>query len=111
MLFRSQYRSELYPFNCDFYIPSIDTYIEYNGSQYHHKHPFDENNEDDIKELNRLKELEQEKLKTNKHTQYTFIIYTWTDLDIRKRKIAKENNLNFIEFWSVQELKDWLDKQ
>ena len=106
-----QYHSKKYPYACDFYIPSIDTYIEYNGSQYHHKHPFDENNKDDIKELNKLKELEQEKLKTYKHTQYTEIIYTWTDLDIRKRKIAKENNLNFIEFWSVQELKDWLDKQ
>ena len=106
-----QYHSKEYPYACDFYIPSIDTYIEYNGSQYHHKHPFDKNNEDDIKELNKLKELEQEKLKTYKHTQYTEIIYTWTDLDIRKRKIAKQNNLNFIEFWSVQELKDWLDKQ
>ena len=39
-----QYKSELYPFNCDFYIPEINTYIEYNGSQFHHFHPFNENN-------------------------------------------------------------------
>ena len=28
----SQYRSDVYPFNCDFYIPSKDFYIEYQGS-------------------------------------------------------------------------------
>jgi len=108
-----QYKSELYPFNCDFYIPSIDTYIEYNGSQFHHFHPFNENNEKDIKELKRLQNLNKKnkRHKESKKSQYDTIIYVWTDLDIRKRKIAKENNLNFIEFWSVQELKDWLDKQ
>lgn len=29
-----QYKSELYPFRCDFYIKTIDTYIEYNGFFY-----------------------------------------------------------------------------
>ncbi len=30
--FEYQYRSELYPFNCDFYIKSLDLYIEIQGS-------------------------------------------------------------------------------
>ena len=53
-----QYSDDKYIFNCDFYIPSIDTYIEYNGSHYHHYHPFNENNKEDIKELLKLKKIE-----------------------------------------------------
>lgn len=102
-----QYRSEEYPFNCDFYIPSLNLYIEYQGSHFHKGHPFDENNPNDISELNRL----NEKLnRYNKKSQYDMIIYTWTNLDVRKRKIAKENNLNWIEFFNINELKEWLAK-
>ena len=104
-----QYHSKEYPFNCDFYIPSLDLYIEYQGSHYHHFHPFNENNINDIKELNRLKQIEIEELKTKKKSQYTKIIYTWTDLDIRKRKIVNQNNLNFIEFWNLDDVKKWLN--
>ena len=99
-----QYRSEKYPFNCDFYIPSLDMYIECQGSHYHHGHPFDKHNKEDIIELENLKRLEEEKLKTHKSTQYTQIIYTWTDLDVRKRNIAKANKLNYIEIWDKNDL-------
>jgi len=51
-----QYKSEDYPFNCDFYIPSLNIYIEYNGSQYHCGHPFNKENVDDIKKLYELKQ-------------------------------------------------------
>ena len=27
--------------------------------------------------------------------------------DPNKRRIAKENNLNYLEFWNINELKDW----
>lgn len=104
-----QYTSKEYPFNCDFYMPSLNLYIEYNGSHYHHRHPFNENNIEDINELNRLKKLEKEKLKTSTKTQYSQIIYTWTDLDVRKRNIAKQNNLYWIEFFTIEELKNWLN--
>lgn len=97
------YTSEKYPFNCDFYIPSLDTYIEYNGSQYHHGHAFNSNNIDDINELSRLQLLSDDK------NQYSKIIYTWTDLDVRKRNIANENNLNFIEFWNINDVINWLN--
>ena len=42
-----QYYSEKYPFNCDFYIKSLDTYIECNFNWTHGGHWFDENNEED----------------------------------------------------------------
>ncbi len=107
-----QYRSEVYPFNCDFYIPSINMYIEYQGSQYHHNHPFDKYNIDDINELNRLKELNKKsnRHKEGKKSQYDNIIYVWSDLDVRKRNIAKENNLNYIELWNFDDVKNLVDK-
>lgn len=108
-----QYKSELYPFNCDFYIPSLDLYIEYNGSHYHHYHPFDVNDDNDINELNRLKEKANNSNahKNDKKSQYDNIIYTWTILDLKKRNIAQQNNLNYIEFWNINEVKEWINKK
>ena len=97
-----QYRSEEYPFNCDFYIPSLDLYIECN---YHWTHGFHPYNKDNIEDQNKLQEWK------NKNTKYYYIaINTWTKRDINKRNIAKQNNLNFIEFWNINELKEWINK-
>ena len=108
-----QYKSDLYPYNCDFYIPSLNLYIEYNGSHYHHYHPFDINDDNDLNELNRLKEKAENSNahKNGKKSQYDNIIYTWTILDSKKRNIAQQNNLNYIEFWNINEVKEWINKQ
>ena len=108
-----QYKSDLYPYNCDFYIPSLNLYIEYNGSHYHHYHPFDINDDNDINELNRLKEKANNSNahKNGKKSQYDNIIYTWTILDLKKRNISQQNNLNYIEFWNINEVKEWINKQ
>lgn len=104
-----QYRSDVYPFNCDFYIPSLDLYIECQYAQFHHKRPY-LGTEQDLKDIELLKEKanKSERHKMGKESQYDKIIYVWTDLDVKKRNIAKENNLNYIEFWTVDELKKWL---
>ena len=92
--FEYQYKSELYPFNCDFYIKSLNLYIEIQGNWTHGFHPFDDNNEDDIKRLNEMK---------SKNTQYhKNAINTWTIRDVKKRNIAKQNNLNYLEIFSIK---------
>lgn len=108
---KRQYMSKVYPFACDFYIPSIDLYIEFNGSQYHCGHPYNKDNKSDIELLNKLKEksISSKRHKDGKKSQYDMMIYTWTDLDVRKRNIAKENNLNYIEFWNIKEVETWLE--
>ena len=83
-----QYFSEEYPFKCDFYIKSEDLYIELNAFWTHGPHPFDENNTDDLKLLESLKQKDDDWSRT--------YIYTWTDLDVRKYKTAVINNLNFV---------------
>lgn len=90
---KRQYKSEKYPFYCDFYIPSEDLYIEYNGHWTHGQEPYDENNL-----------LHQEKLKLweSKNSKfYNNAIITWTKRDVLKRKIAKENGLNWVEFFNI----------
>jgi len=96
---KRQYRSEVYPFNCDFYIPSLDLYIECN---YHWTHggKIYEGTEEDNQLLQKWKD---------KNTQYyNNAINTWTNLDIKKYKIAKQNNLNYKIFWNINELKEFI---
>jgi hypothetical protein len=92
LVYIRQYKSDLYPFSCDFYIPSIDLYIEIQGNWTHGGHPFDKDNIDDIKKLNLWKEKNS--------PYYNNAIYAWTDLDVRKRKIALDNKLNYLEIFS-----------
>lgn len=95
-----QYKSKEYPFNCDFYIPSINTYIECNYSWVHGPHSYDLNNEND--------KLLLETWQSKNTEYYNNAITTWTIRDVNKRNIAKQNNLNYIEFWNINEVKEWL---
>ena len=96
-----QHRSELYPFNCDFYIQSLDLYIECNYGWIHGGHPYNENNKEDQLILKSWKD------KNTKY--YNNAIITWTIRDVNKRNTAIENKLNYIEFWNINELKNWLN--
>ena len=97
-----QYQSESYPFACDFYIPSEDLYIEYQGSWCHGGEPY-----------NSLKEDHQIKVKhwmdrgNAGHPRYFDSIKTWTIKDPLKRKTAKDNKLNWLEFFNLKDFMVW----
>ena len=91
-----QYKSDVYPFVCDFYIPSLNLYIECNYHWTHGGHPYDSNNIDDY---NKLQLWES---KNSKY--YRNAIITWTCRDVNKRNFARQNNLNYIEIWNINEL-------
>ena len=103
-----QYSDNIYKWNCDFYIKSLKLYIECHFSHFHHYHPFNINNEEDNDELNLL--YQKSKI-LNRKNQYDKIIYTWTDLDVRKLKCFKDNNLNYKIFYSLNDLKEWIEKR
>ena len=89
--YEHQYTSDQYPFNCDFYFPDKDLYVEIQGSWTHGHHPFLGSEED--QQL-----LEKWKLKNTDY--YNAAIDTWTRRDVKKREIAKQNNLNYLEIFS-----------
>ena len=89
--FDIQYYNDVYPYSCDFYIPYINLYIEIQGNWTHGDKPF-EGTEEDIEKL--------EFWKSKNNDYYNNAIYTWTDLDVRKRNIARENHLNYLEIFS-----------
>lgn len=101
--YKKQYKSEKYPFLCDFYLIDSDTYIELNIYWSHNNHYFDSSNKNDIKTL----ELWKQKAKEG-HKQYQNAINVWTNKDLQKRQIAIDNNLNYIVLWTVEEVKNFM---
>ena len=100
---------EKYPYNCDFYIPKIDTWIEIQGFVTHGPEQFDENNIEHLEKVSILKQKNMAHKTPNKNL-YFEIIKCWTELDVKKRNTAKRNNLNYKEFWNIEQLKEWLSQ-
>ena len=92
--FVRQYKSDEYPFCCDFYFPDNDLYFEINGLWTHGSHPFDANDEMDVKKL--------EKWKQQHKKYYDIAVYVWSVSDPLKVKTAKENKLNFKVVYSCK---------
>ena len=97
-----QYHSEVYPFNCDFYLPKFDLYMEYNGSWTHGGEPY---NSRKIKHRNILSTWN-----SKNNSYYDLAIKVWTVKDPEKRRVAKQNELRHIEFWNLDQVQNWVSK-
>lgn len=105
---------ERYPFECDFYIPLLDTFIEYQGDWYHGKkpynEPYDSTNENHNKMLNKWKLKNEEFMsKGINRNKYARAIKIWTIKDPYKRQIAFKNNLNYIEIFDINDVDNILE--
>ena len=90
--FKRQYKSSIYPFNCDFYFPDNDLYLEINAHWTHGGHPFDSTDKEDLIKL--------EQWRKQNTDFYNHAIKTWTVRDVLKRETAKKNNLNYLEMFT-----------
>ena len=98
---KRQYKDKLrYPYNCDFYIPELDYFIELQGYYTHNTHPYNPNSILDQVLVERYKERYGTKCQA---------ITIWTLKDPEKRECAKRNNLNFKEIWNLEEGKKFID--
>lgn len=96
-----QYRdNERYPWNCDFYIPSKDLFIEYQGFYTHNNHAYNKESTED--------QIEKEKL-IKKYGEDSQSVTIWTIKDVEKRETAKKNNLNYIEFFNLKEVEKYIE--
>lgn len=91
-----QYKETRYPYWCDFYIKSIDTFIEYQGTWLHGFKPFDKTNKEDIKKLNYWD--------SKNSNYYNQGIKTWTINDVVKRNKAKQSNIRYVEIFSLNNI-------
>lgn len=106
---QKEYKSEVYPFSCDFYIPKLDLYIEYQGFWTHLNEPFI-GTEDQLEKLEWLKMKSNElNYKNKRKNMYKIAIEVWTIRDPLKRETARKNNLNWIEFFTMNEFMKWYD--
>lgn len=98
--------------HCDAYIRDLDLWIEFHFCHYHgpkrcHE-PFNPLDNKHIDTLATLKTRFIEKPKNSKGTnQYGIMIYTWTDLDVRKKQCAIDNKLNWLAFYSYEDFYTW----
>lgn len=101
-----QYKDKIrYPYACDFYIKSLDLFIEFNLHWSHGKHFF-KNNASDLEILN------QWKAKAINSSYYRSVIDVWTVRDIAKRDTAIKNKLNYLVFWynDLSDFYEWLNQ-
>ena len=91
-IIRNYIDNERYPYHCDFYIVSTDTFIELNLFWTHGPYPF-QNSEEDQELLKKW----QEKAETSSF--YKNCIKVWTEKDVEKLNIARKNNLNYIRYY------------
>lgn len=91
-----QYSDERYPFACDFYIKSLDLFIECNFHWTHNDHWFDPTNIDDLQLL--------DKWKAKRKRYYNIAINTWSISDVKKYAYSKK--LNYIVLWNQSSMID-----
>lgn len=93
-----QYKESRYPFRCDFYIKSLDVFIELNFTWTHGFKPF-EGTEQDLE----LLEYWQKRSLELDSKFYEDAINTWTKRDVRKFKTANKNKLKYLVYYSEDE--------
>lgn len=97
-----QYKSDSYPFRCDFYIKSREMYIEFNGLWTH--------GNDFYNNTSKQNEILSEWITKSKNSvYYKSAIATWTVSDVNKRNYARKNKLNYVVFWDnkLRDFKLW----
>lgn len=95
-----------YPFHCDFYIKSIDLFIELNAYYSHGKHWFDPKSSDD--------QALADKWRSTGSRLNLEAADVWTMRDPKKRQAAKANRLRYLVFWdndnALSDVVEWLTR-
>lgn len=80
-----------YPFSCDFYVKSLDLFIEINVHYSHGGHWFDDTSHDDL--------LRKKHLMASGKKRSINAVKTWCEKDVLKRNAAKASGIRYLVFW------------
>jgi hypothetical protein len=97
-----QYRDDRYPFRCDFYIKSLDLFIEVNLHWTHHTHPFNCTCNEDLAQL--------EVFKAKQTKGYNKLIEVWTVRDPEKLCTAKTSKINYRVLYNKSDIDSLLQE-
>lgn len=96
------YKEFRYPWHCDFYVKSLDLFIELNATWLHGGYWFDSSNPDDLAKL----QMWESKVRDGK-VFYNAAIDVWCVRDVVKHDMALQNKLNYLVFWK-NDLSDFI---
>jgi len=100
--FKSEYNKDpRYPFQCDFYLPDFDLFIEIHGYWMHNDHFFNKHNKKDLETLKIWKE------KAKNDNQYISAINIWSKKDVQKLQTAIKNKINYIVLWNLEDINNF----
>jgi len=101
---KRQYKDEdRYPWECDFYIPSEDMFIEYLKHWTHGRRAYDPEDPECQKDVEWLKS------KAADNEFYQRCLDQWTKSDPEKMEVAKEAGLNLFIFYNLREFDRWYE--
>lgn len=92
-----------YPWECDFYIPSEDLFIEYLKHWTHGRRIYDPEDPECQEDVEWLKS----KAKDNEF--YQRCLDQWTESDPEKMQTARDNGLNLFVFYNLREFDRWFE--
>lgn len=95
IFFIKQYRDDRYPFNCDFYFPFKNLFVELNLMWVHGKEPYNKRNKEHQEILIKWKE------KSKESDFYKNAIDIWTKTDVLKKETAITNRLNYMTVYDT----------
>lgn len=91
-IFKSQYNKDSrYPYLCDFYDKDRDLFIEVNASWVHGCHWYDIEKDANL--------ISSWQAKSTDSKYYSHAVKVFTQSDVKKRNIARANNLNYVTLW------------
>ena len=101
---KRQYKDEeRYPWECDFYIPSEDLFIEYLKHWSHGRRKYDPK-DDQCKED---KKWLEKKAKDNEFYKRT--LTQWTEKDPEKEEFAYDHGVNLVVLYNMREFNTWYE--
>lgn len=90
--FEYEHKDDLYPYDCDFYLPKYKAYVELHTGPQHGQCFYD-------KTIHKDENLLEDGWN-----------YTWKVRDVEKRECAIKNNLNYVVLFTITEINEFLRK-
>lgn len=102
---KKNYKCDRLPYRVDYYIPSLDLFIDFHNFIGHGPHPFSFSKEDISLLMYWVEQADKKPL--DKRNKYLSYILTWIENDPIKRGIVKKNELNYLEFFTLDQFNEW----